>query len=166
MVRVNSVSFHHVSPPLSTKAFSNRWKNKNPPIGMIPDSECNLRSSQCRWSAVMPAAIAGAATASASAISLPESRFLVSGRDYFVHRLDQFAHVPDRTVEGRLFSRRELNLDHALDAACADHDRHSREQSLHAVFAVEIRRARQYRLAIEHVRLDHFVNRGSRRVVR
>src|ERR1700722_2015508 len=158
MVRVNSVSFHHVSPPLSTNAFSKRWKNKNPPIGMIPDSECNLRSSQCRWSAVMPAAIAGAATASASAISLPESRFLVSGRDYFVHRLDQFAHVPHRTVEGRLLGCSQLYFDHALAAACANHDRHSREQSLHAVLAVEIRRAREHRLAIAHVRLDIFLN--------
>jgi len=67
---VNSVSFHHIAPPFRTKAFSKKWKNKNPPMGMIPDSECNLRSSQCLSSAVIPAAIAGAATASASAISL------------------------------------------------------------------------------------------------
>src|ERR1700731_2619163 len=101
MLRVNSVSFHQTGPPFSTKAFSKIWKNKNPPIGMIPDSECNRRSSQWRWSAVIPVAIAGAAAASASAIIFPESRAL-PGRDYLVHRLDQFAHVPNRTVEGCL----------------------------------------------------------------
>jgi hypothetical protein len=71
MLRVNSVSFHHMPPPFSTKAFSKIWKNRNPPIGMIPDSECSLRSSQCRSSAVMPT---GTATASASAMSLFPNR--------------------------------------------------------------------------------------------
>src|SRR5208282_5140584 len=166
MLRVNSVSFHQVPPPFSTNAFSNRWKNKNPPIGMIPDSECNLRSSQCRSSAVIPAATAGAATASASAISLPVSRAPLAGRDYFVHRLDQFADVAHRTVESDLFGSGELDFHDALDAARADHDRHSRKQPLHAVFAVKVRGAWQHLLAIEHERLDHFVNRSARRVVR
>ena len=69
--------------------------------------------------------------------------------------VDQLADRGDRFVEGRLLLAIELDLDDALDAAGADHDRHADIEVLDPVLAVEPRGAGQHALLVAQIGLGH-----------
>src|SRR5437868_4730243 len=63
-------------------------------------------------------------------------------------------------LERAALGRVQLDLDDPLDAAGAEHDRHSDEQVLDAVLALEVCRAGQDPLAVEQDRVEHLHHPG------
>src|SRR5690348_16406102 len=84
-------------------------------------------------------------------------RDLLAGFDQALYRAGGF-------LEGVAFGAAELDLDHALDALGADHDRHADIEIVHAVFAVEPGGAGQYALLVEQIALGHGDGGGRRRI--
>src|SRR5262245_63010892 len=74
-------------------------------------------------------------------------RFREVGRDLLAG-VDQPAHRVGRLLEHRPLGAVELDLDDALDALRAEHDRHADIEILHAVLAVEIGGAGQHALLV------------------
>src|SRR3984957_7872056 len=101
-----------------------------------------------------------------SCICAPSSVAPASCADYLVHRFHQLAHMRDRRLEGLFLRRGQIDLQDALDAAAADYYRHACEEAIHAVFAFQESRRRQYFLAVERERLHHPEYRGARRIIR
>src|SRR6185503_5451264 len=69
--------------------------------------------------------------------------------------LDQALHSRRRFFEHRALAAVELDLDDALDALGADHNRHADIEVLDAVFAIEPGGAGQHALLVEQVALRH-----------
>src|ERR1700730_3830983 len=103
----------------------------------IPYTKNNAREPRSAW---------GQSSAPISLAAEQVRRDLLAG-------VDQTLDGGDRLVEGLAILAGKLDLDNALDALAADHDRHANIHVLHAVFAVEIGGAGHHALLVLQVAL-------------
>src|SRR5438105_4707390 len=79
---------------------------------------------------------------------------------------DDFAHRLGRGAKRALLLVREVELDDLLHAAGAELHRYTHVEPVDAVFALEVRGAREDALLVEHDRVDHLRRGRARRIPR
>src|SRR3954470_9009577 len=79
---------------------------------------------------------------------------------------DDLAYRLGRRLQRLRLLVREVELDDLLDAARAELDRDAHVEAVDPVLALEVRRAGEHALLVEHDRVDHLRSGGARRVPR